>query len=121
MSTNQQSCEGTDCELKAYQTEFSVYFREKTNIQVGVTQANGSSIIRDYLLPSKIRFRKDSHGTGFTFYIKICLHCPATNVSRWSSLEKMKSMGRSRIQIQLLPPYIYLNLQQSTITLIRVS
>jgi len=77
MSTNQQSCEGTDCELKAYQTEFSVYFREKTNIQVGVTQANGSSIIRDYLLTSKIRFRKDLHGTGFTFYIKfVCIVLP---------------------------------------------
>jgi len=29
---------------------------------------------------------------------------------RWSSLQNMKSTGRSRIQIQLLPPYIYLNL-----------
>jgi len=34
-----------------------------------------------------------------------------SQISRWSSLQNMKSTGRSQIQIQLLPPYIYLNLQ----------
>jgi len=35
-------------------------------------------------------------------------------IRKWSSLKNMKSTRKSRIQIQLLPPYIYLNLPSST-------
>jgi len=37
----------------------------------------------------------------------VCFFTPKS--LRWSSLQNMKSMGRSWIQIQLLPPSIYLN------------
>jgi len=36
------------------------------------------------------------------------------NQARWSSLQNMKCTGRSRIQIQLLQPYVCLNLPSST-------
>ncbi len=37
-----------------------------------------------------------------------------TQLSRWSSLQKTRSRGRGWTQIQLLPPYINLNLPIST-------
>ncbi len=36
------------------------------------------------------------------------------HLQRWSSLQNTRSRGRGWIQIQLLPPYIYLNLPVST-------
>ncbi len=44
----------------------------------------------------------------------VFLWANSTTIQRWSSLQNTRSRGRGWIQIQLLPPYIYLNLHVST-------